>query len=88
MKLENSKILVIGGAGFIGSYVVAELLKENVAEVVVYDNFARGKKEYLIESLKDPRCKLFPIGGDIREIDILNKAREGMDYVVSLAGMG
>ena len=87
MKLDNAKVLVIGGAGFIGSYVVAELLKENVSEVVVYDNFARGKKEYLIESLKDPRCKLFPIGGDIREIDILNKAMEGMDYVVSLAAM-
>ena len=73
MKIENSKILVIGGAGFIGSFVVAELLKENVAEVVIYDNFARGKKEYLKESLMDRRCSIFPIGGDIREIDILNK---------------
>ncbi len=87
MKIDNSKVLVIGGAGFIGSFVVAELLKENVAEVVVYDNFARGKKEYLTESLKDPRCKLFPIGGDIREIDILNKAMEGKDFVVCLAAM-
>lgn len=87
MELKNSKILVIGGAGFIGSYVVAELLKEEVAEVVVYDNFARGKKEYLTESLKDPRCSIFPIGGDIREIDILDKAVEGKDYVISLAAM-
>lgn len=87
MKLENSKVLVIGGAGFIGSFVVAELLKENVAEVIVYDNFARGKREYLKDSLNDSRCKLFPIGGDIREIDILNKAMEGVDYVVCLAAM-
>jgi UDP-glucose 4-epimerase len=87
MKIENSKILVIGGAGFIGSFVVKELLKEAVAEVVVYDNFARGKKEYLEECLKDSRCKLFPIGGDIREIDILNKAMEGMDYVFCMAAM-
>ncbi|TAG40161.1 MAG: NAD-dependent epimerase/dehydratase family protein [Cytophagia bacterium] len=87
MELINSKILVIGGAGFIGSFVVAELLKENVAEVIIYDNFARGKKDYLAESLKDTRCKIFPIGGDIREIDILNKAMEGMDYVISLAAM-
>lgn len=87
MDLKNSKILVIGGAGFIGSYVVAELLKEDVAEVIVYDNFARGKKEYLTESLKDPRCKIFPIGGDIREIDILNDAMKGIDYVVCLAAM-
>jgi len=87
MKLDNSRVLVIGGAGFIGSFVVAELLKENVAEVVIYDNFARGKKEYLEESLKDSRCRLFPIGGDIREIDILNKAMENADYVICLAAM-
>lgn len=87
MKLENSKILVIGGAGFIGSFVVSELLKENVAEVIVYDNFARGKKDYLTESLKDPRCKLFPIGGDVREIDILDTAMKGVDYVFCLAAM-
>lgn len=87
MELKNSKVLVIGGAGFIGSFVVAELLKEDVAEVIVYDNFARGKKEYLSESLKDTRCKLFPIGGDIRETDILNTAMQGMDYVVCLAAM-
>jgi UDP-glucose 4-epimerase len=87
MKIENSKVLVIGGAGFIGSFVVEELLKENVAEVVVYDNFARGKKEYLSKSLLDYRCKIFPVGGDIREIDILNKAMEGMDYVICLAAM-
>lgn len=87
MKLENSKILVIGGAGFIGSFVVSELLKENVSEVIVYDNFARGKREYLTESLKDPRCKLFPIGGDVREIDILDTAMKGVDYVFCLAAM-
>ncbi|MFM7155869.1 MAG: NAD-dependent epimerase/dehydratase family protein, partial [Bacteroidota bacterium] len=45
MNIEQSKILVIGGAGFIGSFVVSELLKENVSEVVVYDNFARGNKD-------------------------------------------
>lgn len=87
MKLTNSKILVIGGAGFIGSFVVAELLKEDVAEVIIYDNFARGKKGYLATSLLDSRCKVFPFGGDIREVDILNKAMEGVDYVVCLAAM-
>lgn len=87
MELKNSKILVIGGAGFIGSFVVSELLKEQVAEVVVYDNFARGQKDYLTEQLKDPRCTIFPIGGDVREIDILNAAIKGKDYVICLAAM-
>lgn len=87
MNLKSKKILVIGGAGFIGSYVVKELLKEKISEVVIYDNFIRGKKEYLQNSLKDDRCSIFPIGGDIREIDILNKAMIGMDYVICLAAM-
>jgi UDP-glucose 4-epimerase len=87
MTIAGSKVLVIGGAGFIGSFVVSELLKEDVSEVVVYDNFARGKKEYLTEQLKDPRCSLFPVGGDIRDLDILDVAVQGKDYVISLAAM-
>ena len=87
MDLTNARILVIGGAGFIGSFVVAELLKEQVAEVVVYDNFARGERSYLTEQLKDPRCSIFPIGGDIRDVDILDAAVQGKDYVVCLAAM-
>ena len=87
MKLEGKNVLVIGGAGFIGSYVVAELLKHPVNKVVVYDNFARGKKSYLEEQLTDLRCELFPIGGDIREVDILDKAMKDMNYVISLAAM-
>lgn len=85
--LKDKKILVIGGAGFIGSFVVSELLKEDIAQVVVYDNLARGKKDYLEDQLKDPRCSMFPFGGDIREIDILDEAVKGKDYVISLAAM-
>ena len=87
MELTNSKILVIGGAGFIGSFVVSELLKENVQAIIIYDNFARGKIDYLSDSLKDERCSIFPVGGDIREIDILDKAMQGMDFVICLAAM-
>jgi len=87
MELKDSKVLVIGGAGFIGSFVVSELLKEDVGQVVVYDNFARGQKSYLEEALKDDRCSIYPVGGDIRETDILNSAMEGVDYVICLAAM-
>ena len=87
MNIENSKILVIGGAGFIGSFVVSELLKENVSEVVVFDNFARGNRDYLTEQLKDARCSVFPIGGDVRDLDILDAAVKGKDYVICLAAM-
>ena len=86
-KLENAKVLVIGAAGFIGGFVVSELLKEPVKEVIIYDNFTRGKMENIEDSLKDPRCSIFPYGGDVREIDVLDKAMEGVDYVFHLAAM-
>jgi len=86
-KLKEAKVLVIGGAGFIGSHVVNELLKEPVKEVIIYDNFTRGKMENIEESLKDERCYVYPYGGDIREIDILDTAMDGVDYVFHLAAM-
>lgn len=87
IKINDSKILVIGGAGFIGSFVVSELLRTKVGKVVVYDNFARGKLSNLEESLNDPRCELYLNGGDIRETDILNDAMQGCDAVIHLAAM-
>lgn len=87
MDLSSKKILVIGGAGFIGGFVVAELLKHPVKEVVIYDNLVRGKMENIAGSLKDERCYLFPLGGDIRDIDILDHAMKDVDYVFHLAAM-
>ena len=87
MKIYDSKILVIGGAGFIGSFVVSELLKSDVAKVVIFDNFARGKKSNVEHVLNDPRCELYPNGGDVRDIDLLDDAMEGVDGVIHLAAM-
>lgn len=87
MVLDNSKVLVIGGAGFIGSFVVKELIKEKVSKIVIFDNFSRGKMSNIEECLGDPRVSVFPFGGDIRELDILDKAVEGMDYVIHLSAM-
>lgn len=86
-KLENSKVLIIGAAGFIGGFLVKEILKEPIKKVILYDNFTRGKIDNIKESLKDPRCHLFSYGGDIREVDVLDKAMEGVDYVFHLAAM-
>ena len=87
MSLEKSKVLVIGGAGFIGGFVVTELLKHDVKEVVIYDNLTRGKLDNINNALQDNRVTLFPFGGDVRETDVLDKAFEGVDYVFHLAAM-
>ena len=86
-KLKNSRILILGASGFIGGFLVKEILKEPIKELILYDNFSRGKIENIEESLKDPRCSIFPYGGDIREFDVLDKAMEGVDYVFHLAAM-
>jgi len=87
MDISGKKILIIGGAGLIGSHVVEELLKEPVAEVRIYDNFSRGSRENLAVALKDPRCNIFPLGGDITHPDILDAAMDGIDAVVHLAAL-
>ncbi len=87
IDIKGTRVLVIGGAGFIGSFVVSELLKEDVSEVIIYDNFVRGKLENINGSLHDPRCTVYPNGGDIRDIDILNDAMKDVDYVFHLAAM-
>lgn len=87
MKLDGARALVIGGAGFIGSFVVRELLKHDVAEVLIYDNFTRGKEANIAASLADSRCRVFPFGGDVRDVDILDRAMPGVDYVFHLAAM-
>lgn len=87
MDITGKSILVIGGAGLIGSHVAEELLKQDVKEVIIYDNFCRGMHENLEFSLKDPRCRIFEIGGDILQTDILNAAMKGADGVVHLAAL-
>jgi len=87
MDIRGAKILVIGGAGLIGSHVVEELLKEEVEEVIVYDNFCRGTPENLEQALRDPRCRIFEIGGDILQTDILNAALKEADGVIHLAAL-
>ena len=87
MDIRGKKFLVIGGAGLIGSHTVDELIKEDVAEIRIYDNFSRGKEENLSEALKDPRVKIFPLGGDIIHRDILDTAMKDIDGVFHFAAL-
>ncbi len=87
MKLQGKRIVVIGGAGLIGSHAVDQLLAEDVAEVVIYDSFVRGTHENLAEALRDPRVSIFEAGGDITQTDILDAALKGAHGVLHLAAL-
>lgn len=87
MEIRGSRVLVIGGAGFIGSHVVDELIKEDVGEILIYDNFCRGTMSNLEEAQNDPRVRIYEVGGDICQTDILDSAMKGVDYVIHLAAL-
>jgi len=87
VDLNGKKVLVIGGAGLIGSHAVDELIREDLAEIRIYDNFVRGTHENLADALKDPRVKIFDIGGDICQTDILDIAMKGIDGVFHFAAL-
>lgn len=87
MELNGKKIVVVGGAGLIGSHTIDQLVKEDVKEIVIYDNFVRGRAENLSNALRDPRVRVFDIGGDILQTDILEAAFEGADGVFHLAAL-
>lgn len=84
-KLQNKKILVTGGAGFIGSNLVEKLL-EIGAIVRVLDNFATGHRHNIKPFFSNPNFIL--IEGDIRDLETCKKACEGQNYVLHQAALG
>ncbi|MBA2506263.1 MAG: NAD-dependent epimerase/dehydratase family protein [Thermoleophilaceae bacterium] len=83
--MNHSRILVIGGAGFIGSHIIDQLTQEGVREIVVLDDFVRGTRENLAEAVKDERVTL--VEGSMTDRDLLAELMEGTDYVFLLAAL-
>lgn len=81
------KVLVTGGAGFIGSNLCEHLLAHDY-EVVCLDNFITGKIENLLPLLNQYSTTFKLIVGDIRNISDCQKAVEGVDYVLHEAALG
>ena len=87
MNLKNKRLLVIGGAGLIGSHTVDELIKEDVAEIRIFDNLSRGSEENIAEALKDPRVNISPLGGELMQRDILDASMKDIDGVFHFAAL-
>lgn len=85
MNLNNSKILVTGGAGFIGSNLCEELLKYD-CEVICFDNFSTGKMENILPFFENKKFRL--IVGDIRNYTDCVNAVDGIDYILHEAALG
>ena len=80
--MRQSNYLVTGGAGFIGSHIVEELLKRE-EKVRVLDNFSTGKKENVAPFLEEIEL----IEGDIRNPEVIKKAMKGVNYVLHQAAL-
>lgn len=87
MDFSGKKVVVIGGAGLIGSHTVDLLTQTDVGEILVYDNFVRGRATSLAGAIKDPRVKIYDVGGDILQTDVLQSALDGADGVFHFAAL-
>lgn len=83
--LKDGRVLVIGGAGFVGSHLVDQLTREPVRRIVVLDNFVRGTRANLNSAVKDDRVRL--VEGSITDLELLRELMKEADYVFHLAAL-
>jgi UDP-glucose 4-epimerase len=83
--IGDARVLVIGGAGFVGSHIVDQLLDEPVAKIVVLDNFVRGTWTNLENAAKDGRVEI--VEGSVTDLDPLRSLMREADYVFHLAAL-
>jgi UDP-glucose 4-epimerase len=83
--LAGTCCLVTGGAGFVGSAIVDQLLAAGASEVRVVDNFVRGSRSNLAWALYHGGVNV--IEGDIRDASLVNRAMDGVDYVFHQAAL-
>jgi len=85
MNLEGKRVLVTGGAGFIGSHVIDLLLDEGCSEVVAIDNMERGRPENLAQAMTSGRVRL--IEADIRDRALMEELVSNSDLVFHEAAL-
>jgi UDP-glucose 4-epimerase len=84
-RLDNARILVLGGAGFLGSHIVDQLTATSAAKITVLDNFVRGTRANLAAAGADPRVEI--VEGSITDRPLLRNLMSRTDYVFHLAAL-
>lgn len=85
MQLSGARALITGGAGLIGSHIADQLVVAGVGEVVIFDNFDRGRPANLVNALSTGRVSV--IEGDIRDGRAVQRAIAGVDLVFHQAAL-
>lgn len=85
VKLPHARALITGGAGLIGSHIADRLVAEGVDEVVVLDNFVRGRRDNLARACATGRVTI--VEGDIRDTDLVSRLMDGIDVVFHQAAI-
>ena len=85
MNLSGKRIMLIGGAGLVGSHIVDQLIQEPVKEIVVFDNFLRGTKANLAGAMQSPKVRI--VNASMTDRDALRRELAGIDGVFQLASL-
>jgi UDP-glucose 4-epimerase len=85
MDWQGARVLVIGGAGFVGSHIVDQLLEKPAFEITVLDNFVRGTRGNLDHATNDPRVRV--VDGSVTDVELLGTLMQGVSFVFHLAAL-
>lgn len=85
IDIAGSRVLITGGAGFVGSHIADVLLDEGAHEIIVIDNLVRGSRENLAHANATGRLVFHE--GDIRDRQLVQKSMDGVDYVFHEAAL-
>jgi UDP-glucose 4-epimerase len=83
--IADQRVLITGGAGLVGSHIADELVRAGVPEIVILDDFSRGRREHLAEALASGRVRV--VEGDVRDRTQVDAAMNGVSLVFHQAAI-
>lgn len=83
--IEDSKIVITGGMGLVGSTIADQLLEQNPREIILLDNKLRGHPRNMERALASGRARF--VEGDTRDVALMDSLIDGADYVIHMAAL-